>query len=201
MNIVSDEKDLLSQIDEFRQKAEKLQSALDARVEKAEELEQVVTERQEKADELEQLIAEREKQADVIKRTVHEEMGNVSHQLTTELSQMQGRIDVLLKQSTQEQLTPITNMTRSLDDLSLRLESVETNTIGLADTIHKEGVQVYRNSQELIKNLEKKVDKINKVDKHVGRAKGPAIVAAIFAVLSFGGIVFTTLLTLGYIQF
>ena len=193
MNIVSDEKDLLSQIDEFRQRAEHLQTALNAREEKAEQLELVVAERQEKADELEQLIEEREKQADVIKRTIHSEMITVSDQLTTELSQLQGKLNDIVQQASDRHFNQFKDMTQSLDDFSTRLDELQATTETIPDAIHKEGVQVYRNTQE--------TKEIDKVDRHVGRAKAPAVVAAVFAILTFGGVVFSTLLTLGVIHF
>ena len=201
MNIVSDEKDLLSQIDEFRQRAEHLQTALNAREEKAEQLELVVAERQEKAYELEQLIEEREKQADVIKRTIHSEMITVSDQLTTELSQLQGKLNDIVQQASDRHFNQFKDMTQSLDDFSTRLDELQATTETIPDAIHKEGVQVYRNTQETIKSLEERVKEIDKVDRHVGRAKAPAVVAAVFAILTFGGVVFSTLLTLGVIHF
>ena len=64
VNVVSREDFLLSQIDEFRERAKQLQSLLDSRETEAQELQTLVDERQEKADALGQILEERQKKAD-----------------------------------------------------------------------------------------------------------------------------------------
>lgn len=61
VNVVSREDFLLSQIDEFRERAKQLQSLLDSRETEAQELQTLVDERQEKADALGQILEERQK--------------------------------------------------------------------------------------------------------------------------------------------
>ena len=56
VNVVSREDFLLSQIDEFRERAKQLQSLLDSRETEAQELQTLVDERQEKADALGQIL-------------------------------------------------------------------------------------------------------------------------------------------------
>ncbi len=54
----------------------------------------------------------------------------------------------------------------------------------------------------MIKNFDEHVTKeIAKTDQHIGRAKAPAVVAAVFGILTFAGVVFSTLLTMGIIKF
>ncbi len=190
MTMAPEEKDLLSQIDAFRQRAELLQSALETKQVQATELDQLVFEKQVKAEELEQIIQEREAQSNVFTRVVREEMDSVIEQFTCEL----GKFDELIKQQNND-------VTCSLAEISSQLERVEASTDRLPETIHKEGVQVYRNTQELIRQLEERVDYINTVDKNVRKSKAPGIVAAVFSILSFLGVAFVILLSMGIIQF
>ena len=57
---------LLSQIDEFREKAKQLQEMLSSKELKANELQSIVEEREEKAEELQQILDERQEKVDGI---------------------------------------------------------------------------------------------------------------------------------------
>lgn len=57
---------LLSQIDEFREKAKQLQNLLTSKESKVQELQNLVNEREDKAQELEQILSERQEEADEI---------------------------------------------------------------------------------------------------------------------------------------
>ena len=54
---------LLSQIDEFREKAKQLQNLLTSKESKVQELQNLVNEREDKAQELEQILSERQEEA------------------------------------------------------------------------------------------------------------------------------------------
>ena len=74
-NIQMDKDDfLLTQIDEFREKAKRLQEMLNTKESKAEELSNIVEERQEKADGITAQVA---KQIDVLIESVHEKMAEI----------------------------------------------------------------------------------------------------------------------------
>lgn len=201
VNDVRDEKDLLSQIDEFRKKAENLQLAMQSRESKAKELEALVSRKQETADELDQLIAQREAQSNVFKKTIQQEMDGVSNRFEDSLNEIEKRVDSTLKSSEERQTEALAGITTSLSDIAERLERIETTADALPETVHKEGVQVYRNTYELIKNLSERVDTLDKVDAHVGKARGAAIAATVFSILSVAGIAFVALLSLGMISF
>ena len=57
---------LLSQIDEFREKAKQLQELLTSKENKVQELQTIVSEREDKAQELQNILAERQEEADKI---------------------------------------------------------------------------------------------------------------------------------------
>ena len=78
-NIQMDKDDfLLTQIDEFREKAKRLQEMLNTKESKAEELQQILDERQEKADGITAQVA---KQIDVLIESVHEKMAEIEQSM------------------------------------------------------------------------------------------------------------------------
>ena len=92
-NIQMDKDDfLLTQIDEFREKAKRLQEMLNTKESKAEELSTIVEEREAKAEELQQILDERQekadgitaqvaKQIDVLIESVHEKMAEIEQSM------------------------------------------------------------------------------------------------------------------------
>ena len=92
-NIQMDKDDfLLTQIDEFREKAKRLQEMLNTKESKAEELSVIVEEREAKAEELQQILDERQekadgitaqvaKQIDVLIESVHEKMAEIEQSM------------------------------------------------------------------------------------------------------------------------
>ena len=74
VNVVSREDFLLSQIDEFRERAKQLQSLLDSRETEAQELQTLVDERQEKAKELKDSLAQIEEQLTTAKTEISEKV-------------------------------------------------------------------------------------------------------------------------------
>ena len=77
VGVVSKEDFLLSQIDEFRERAKQLQSLLDAKETQAQELQSLVDERQEKADALDQILQERQEKADSLTSEVEKQIDNI----------------------------------------------------------------------------------------------------------------------------
>ena len=69
---------LLSQIDEFREKAKQLQNLLTSKESKVQELQNLVNEREDKAQELEQILSERQEEADEIVSDFSKSIGGIS---------------------------------------------------------------------------------------------------------------------------
>jgi len=98
---------LLSQIDEFREKAKQLQVLLASKENKVQELQSIVNEREDKAQELAHILTERQEEADRIvtefTRKVDELAGNVTSKMTEIESSIASQVaDV--KRASEEQL-------------------------------------------------------------------------------------------------
>lgn len=102
---------LLTQIDEFRERAKRLQEMLNTKESKAEELSSIVEEREAKAEELQQILDERQEKADGI------------------TAQVAKQIDVLIA-SVHEKMQEIeTSMNANMDNLG-RSVSGDMNNLG-----------------------------------------------------------------------
>ena len=76
---------LLTQIDEFRAKAQQLQTLLLTKESKVQELQEIVDEREVKAKELEHLLGERQKKADGITAEVSMQIDNLINKVTEKM--------------------------------------------------------------------------------------------------------------------
>lgn len=90
---------LLAQIDEFREKAQRLQEMLNTKESKAQELSSIVEEREAKAEELQQILDERQekadgitaqvaKQIDVLIESVHEKMQEIETSMNANMDNL-----------------------------------------------------------------------------------------------------------------
>lgn len=98
---------LLSQIDEFREKAKQLQELLASKESKAAELQSLVNEREDKAQELEQILTERQEEAGRIVTAFCRRVDELSERVTTRMTEIERSIStqvVQLKSANEEQL-------------------------------------------------------------------------------------------------
>lgn len=80
---------LLSQIDEFREKAKQLQDLLLTKESKAQELQTLVNERQDRAQELEQLLNARKEEANQIMRSFNQKVDDLAAKVTGKMAEME----------------------------------------------------------------------------------------------------------------
>ncbi len=96
---------LLSQIDEFREKAKQLQELIAAKETKAQELQSIVSEREDKAQELETILTERQEEADRIVSEFTRAVDSLSGQVTSKMAEIErsisGQVEQL-KQTSEE---------------------------------------------------------------------------------------------------
>ena len=83
---------LLSQIDEFREKAKQLQRLLLSKESKVQELQSLVNERQDKAEELEQILSARQEEADQIMKDFNQKVDELSAKVTHKMTEIEASI-------------------------------------------------------------------------------------------------------------
>jgi len=89
---VAKEDFLLSQIDEFRDKAKQLQDLLISKESKVQELQSLVSEREDKAQELAQILNQRQEQADLIMKDFNKKVDELSVKVTNKMTDIEESI-------------------------------------------------------------------------------------------------------------
>lgn len=98
---------LISQIDEFREKAKQLQELLAAKESKVQELQSLVDEREDKAQELEQILTERQEEADKIVTEFGRKVDDLANKVTSKMTEIEASISgqvAEVKRTSEEQL-------------------------------------------------------------------------------------------------
>ncbi len=185
---------LLSQIDEFREKAQRLQNLLLTKESKVMELQNIVDEREGKAKELETILDERQKKADGITEEVSKQIENLIDNVTSKMEQigvslgrelqdgqrlggqqiedLKNTLAALNSQQMEELKETLGSMNEqqaeelknTLSSLNAQLEVVKSE---LSEKVHSENVKCYRNVSDLLKNLEDKLEVMAKVEHNI----------------------------------
>lgn len=191
-NVSADNEDyLLTQIDAFRVKAQQLQQLLQTKEAKAQELQKLVAEREDKAQELQELVTERQDRADGFSRIMEDKIDGLVEQVNVKLEEVKASVNVELEQNRKQNEELFTQMQEQFRE---DLTSVKSD---LSEKIHTENVQSYRNVSELVRNVEHRLDKLELLDKKIGKLRGLSIGIVIFAILNLAGVAVSILLNLG----
>ena len=98
---------LLNQIDEFRDKAKKLQELLSMKENKVQELQSIVSEREDKAQELQNILTERQEEADKIVTEFTKKVDELAGSVTSKMDEIERNISgqvAEVKRASEEQL-------------------------------------------------------------------------------------------------
>lgn len=219
--VVSDPQDdfLLSQIDEFRLKAQQLQQLLRTKEEKAKELQELVNERTDKAEELQQIVNERQEKADGITAEVAKQIDQMADKVDAKLDAldrtMVDRLDAKLSaidasmarmqkengedaerraQATNKAISDITEQFEEVKQVSDKIDTVKAE---LSEKIHSESVQSYRNTQELLKGIDERLNKVDAIEKGVRSVRGMTTAIIVLTVVDLLGVAAAVVLSLG----
>ena len=214
---------LLTQIDEFRAKAQQLQSLLLTKESKVQELQEIVDEREIKAKELEYILDERQRKADGITEEVSKQIDSlitkVSEKMEAigasiqdgqkinerQLEELKNTLGDLNGQQLEEIKSTLGSLSEqqaeelknSLSELNAQLEVVKSD---LSDKVHSENVQCYRNLADLLKSVEGKLDKANEIEKKVNSVHKCTVAVIVLAIINMLGLTALALYELGIFQ-
>ena len=225
-NIQMDKDDfLLTQIDEFREKAKRLQEMLNTKESKAEESvhEKMAEIEQSMNAGMDSLGRQVSSDMDNLGRSVNANMdnlgssmsgqiGNLGQSLGTEISGISQNIGQSLdfgdtleqtRRITEEGTAAVTSavneanahMLQSLTELNDQLVSLKAE---LSDKVHTENVKCFRNIQDLFKVMGDKVDTVSELEKQVGTTKTFAVISTVLAIINTFGFVAIALYILGF---
>ncbi|MGN0342693.1 MAG: hypothetical protein ACI4DO_07860 [Roseburia sp.] len=222
---------LLKQIDEFREKAKKLQGLLDSKEEKAQQLQSIVDAREEKAQQLQQTLNERQSEANELLNGVHSQMDemldrveskltSISDQLVTDVTghsekqtaqmqEMMGRVEEKLNSISDQIVNDVHDAgSRTVEQTAQMQESLkeissqlDTMKLELSEKIHAEDVKCYRNMQNLIEDLAVKLEDNEELEQSLANVKGYVKCLAWFAIIDFVVLVIFILYSIGAFNF
>jgi len=178
---------LLSQIDEFREKAKQLQNLLTSKESKVQELQNLVNEREDKAQELEQILSERQEEADEIVSDFSKKVDELAERVTAKMNEIEISVS---KQ--------VADVKALLENATSQLDSIKTD---LSEKVHSENVKCYRNIQDLFNEFDSKIEKMDEMEKSVGAVKGYVKVLSWFSIINFVMLVAFILYSLGVFNF
>lgn len=206
---------LLSQIDEFRAKAQQLQNLLLTKESKVQELQEIVDEREIKAKELEYILDERQRKADGITEEVTKQIDSLIDKVAEkmeaigaslgkelqdgqkinerQLEELKDTLGVLNGQQLEEIKGALGSLSEqqaeelknALSELNAQLEVVKSD---LSDKVHSENVQCYRNLADLLKSVEGKLDKANEIEKKVISVHKCTVAVIVLSVINMLGL-------------
>ena len=218
---------LLSQIDEFRAKAQQLQNLLLTKESKVQELQEIVDEREIKAKELEYILDERQRKADGITEEVTKQIDSLIDKVAEkmeaigaslgkelqdgqkinerQLEELKDTLGVLNGQQLEEIKGALGSLSEqqaeelknALSELNAQLEVVKSD---LSDKVHSENVQCYRNLADILKSVEAKLDKANELEKKVNSVHKGIVAVIVLSVINMLGLVGLALYELGIFQ-
>lgn len=182
-----DEDMLFVQIDAFREKAKKLQMLINKKEEKVKELEALVREKEEKNLLLQEELNHKQAEADSLVADVETQVDRMMQTVKSNMDKLEERIDTQVSNNETQVQEQTAQMKETLENMTEGLESIRGE---LSEKVHAENVKVYRNIQDLIKELSSKEEdaKLQQetnamLKKKIGLATGFGIINTILLLL------------------
>ncbi len=194
VGVVSKEDFLLSQIDEFRERAKQLQSLLDTKETEAQELQTLVDERQEKADALDQILQERQEKANGLTIEVEKQIDSIIAKVAAKMDEIEATMKDDVADGKRFNEEKAKELKESLEQVQEQLTVVKND---LSEKVHSENVKCYRNVQDLFRSMDEKVDRLAQIEAKTNRIQGLVTVALVFGIINFGILIALLLMNLG----
>ncbi len=198
VNVVSREDFLLSQIDEFRERAKQLQSLLDSRETEAQELQTLVDERQEKADALGQILEERQKKADGFTAEVEKQIDRLIGKVSAKMEE----IEVSMKEDVADGKRINEEKAKELKDSLAQIEEqLTTAKTELSEKVHTENVKCYRNISDLFRSMDERLDELTVMENQMRPVRIYSMTGMILGIVNLVVLLFVLLISVGVIAF
>lgn len=189
---------LLTQIDEFREKAQQLQNLLLSKESKVMELQHIVDEREVKAKELEYILNERQRKADGITAEVSKQIDALIEKVTAKMDEIGVTIEKEVADGQKITAEQMEELKETLASVNAQLETIKGE---LSEKVHTENVKCFRNISDLFKGMDEKVDAIQNaeiaVEKKVKAVHKCTIALIVLTIFNMLGVVAVILMELG----
>ena len=198
---------LLSQIDEFREKAKQLQNLISSKEDKVQELQEIVEEKEGQAKELSDIIEERQDAAERVVSGVGEQIDGMVGKVDARLKELNETFAERLAENavnSTEQNEAVRKlideyqdkMSEAIKGLDGQFEAVKNE---ICEKVHTEDVKCYRNMQTLIEESDRKIEETKDAVAELASLKTMVKVTLVFAALNFVGLAAFLIHVLGII--
>lgn len=189
---------LLTQIDEFREKAQQLQDLLLSKESKVMELQTIVDEREGKARELEDILNERQRKADGITAEVAKQIDDLIEKVTAKMDEIGVSIGKDVKEGQKISAEQMEELKETFATVNAQLDVLKGE---LSEKVHTENVKCYRNISDLFKDMDEKIGFIQeeeqKVDKKISSLHKGITALIVLTVINMIGLIAVVLMELG----
>lgn len=209
--------DLMRQIDDFKKRAEEIQRLIGQRQSQADDLDRLVQAKEVKNQQLDTTIEKKREEADGVMRGVNQQvdriMANLNAQndslrnaITGDMAQkidsISGSIDSSMDKMQETMQTEILDkfeaqneeMKTTIGGLSEGFDSIKTD---IGERVHTENVKVYRNLQDLIKEMDTSEEDRLFLEAQVGKLKNQNIFLTFLCAVNLGVSIILILLQMG----
>lgn len=180
---------LLSQIDEFREKAKQLQDLLSAKETKVHELQGLVDERENKALRLQGILNERKQEAEKITKEIQVSLDDLISKVENKIAQLNQSVDVKMTNQMEKNELKFEKMGTTLEDMEKSLETMKSELLGmkdhLIDQIHKENENHYLELKSIMNDYEDKIEELEDLESSVASSKGYLRFISWFLIVNF----------------
>lgn len=173
---------LLSQIDEFREKAKQLQALLSSKESKVKELQSLVDEREGKAQRLQNILNERKQEADKLNQTVQEQVDGLIIKVEDKIDELSADLKNMVSEGVNDTGEKTEAMKAALEEVRQQFTEIKNE---LSEKIHEEDVKCYRNIQTLFDEFGTKMDKVDNLDSSIGSIKSYLKCLSWFSIVNF----------------
>lgn len=198
---------LLSQIDEFREKAKQLQNLISSKEDKVQELQEIVEEKEGQAKELSDIIEERQDAAERVVSGVGEQIDGMVNKVDAKLKELSETFAERLAENavnSTEQNEAVRKlideyqdkMSEAIKGLDGQFEAVKNE---ICEKVHTEDVKCYRNMQTLIEESDRKIEETKDAVAELVSLKTMVKVTLVFTALNFVGLAAFLIHVLGII--
>ncbi|MCR5667821.1 MAG: hypothetical protein K6G05_02065 [Lachnospiraceae bacterium] len=198
-NSISGEDMLLEQVDAFREKARQIQALVNAKERKVKELEAMVRAKEDQNARLQASLEEKQKEADSIVADVNVQVDRLLSDVKMNMANLEGQIKQQIRNNEGAAAEQSQEVKNTLAQMLKGLDGIKGD---LGDKVHDENVKVYRNIQDLMKEMDRSEDQEEKstlLESKVSTLHTQNIILTIFSMFNMALTAVVILVLLGII--
>ena len=197
MSDIMEEDQLLLQIDQFRDKAMQLTKLINNRERRVKEREALVRAKEEKNKELQITLQKKQEEADSLVLDVNNKVDNIMEQVKATMGNLEQKIVDQASSSEEKVQEQQAAVKETMDSMTAGLGTIKDE---LSEKVHSENVKVYRNIQDLLKEMNKRDEDNARIDKQFRSLRITNVFLMLLSILNVGAVSVIILFLLGVLH-